>query len=46
MKASKKAQRRLRVRQDDYDSMVNAKPVYEQEAFKKAYHRPGSIKIS
>jgi len=44
MKANKKAQERLRLRQANYDQMVNSKPVYEQEAFKAAYHRPGSFK--
>jgi len=44
MKPSKKAQRRLKARQVDYDNMVNSKPVYEQEGFKAAYHRPGSLK--
>jgi len=44
MKASKKAQSRLKTRQTDYDSMVNSKSIYEQEAFKQAYHRPGSMK--
>jgi len=44
MKAGKKARKRLEARQADYDGMLALIPVYQQESFKAAYHRPGSIK--
>ena len=39
MRASKKAQRRLRTRQAAYDGMVDKDP-----ELKGAFHRPGSLK--
>jgi hypothetical protein len=39
MRASKKAQQRLKARQIGYDDMVAKNP-----ELKQAYHRPGSLK--
>jgi len=39
MRASKKAQQRLRTRQAAYDEMMNKNP-----ELKGAFHRPGSLK--
>jgi len=44
MRAGKKIFRRLIARQVDYDRMVDSVPAYGQEAFRKAYHRPASLK--
>lgn len=44
MKKSAKARVRLRVRQAEYDAMIEHAAPHEQPVLRAAYHRAGSLK--